>query len=92
MDQINMASLNPNEQHGKDAGKCLEKLIQPSNSESRASKKPTVIGIYGVQGCGKPFMLQQLKKRLGEEAFADYDGSEVCIVLPSPSWLRRAVS
>ncbi|KAF5309273.1 hypothetical protein D9758_019067 [Tetrapyrgos nigripes] len=39
--------------------------------------KPTIVGIYGVPGCGKSFLLHQLKTDLGEDHFASYDGSAV---------------
>ena len=38
-------------------------------------KKPTIIGIYGVSGCGKTTVVQQLEKELGTENFAYFDGS-----------------
>jgi uracil phosphoribosyltransferase/phosphoserine phosphatase/adenylate kinase len=41
------------------------------------SKKPTVIGLYGVPGSGKTFLLEQLKQELGQERFAFYEGSDV---------------
>jgi adenylate kinase len=39
--------------------------------------KPVVIGIYGISGCGKSYLLNQLKPRLGTDCFAHYDGSDV---------------
>ena len=38
--------------------------------------KATVVGLYGVPGCGKTFLLEQLKQELGEDHFAFYEGSE----------------
>jgi len=34
------------------------------------SNKAVIIGIYGVLGSGKTFLLDQLKKELGQEDFA----------------------
>lgn len=39
--------------------------------------KPTVIGLYGVPGCGKTYLLHQLKEELDGDSFAFYEGSEV---------------
>ncbi|PYH99302.1 hypothetical protein BO71DRAFT_475215 [Aspergillus ellipticus CBS 707.79] len=39
--------------------------------------KPTIIGIYGVPGSGKSFLLTQLKPLLNGQHFAFYEGSEV---------------
>ncbi|TVY92422.1 hypothetical protein LAWI1_G003821 [Lachnellula willkommii] len=44
-------------------------------SETASIPKPTVIGIYGIQGSGKTHLLKQLKSELGEEKFAYHDGS-----------------
>ncbi|KAK3373065.1 uracil phosphoribosyltransferase-domain-containing protein [Lasiosphaeria ovina] len=42
-----------------------------------AAPKPTVVGIYGIPGCGKTHLLTQLKSRLGETRFAFFEGSSV---------------
>ncbi|KAI0131546.1 uracil phosphoribosyltransferase-domain-containing protein [Daldinia grandis] len=39
--------------------------------------KPVIIGLYGVPGCGKSYLLEELKLELGTEAFEFYEGSEV---------------
>ena len=39
--------------------------------------KPTVVGLYGVPGCGKTHLLKQLKQVLDKNNFAFYDGSEI---------------
>ncbi|OJI80517.1 hypothetical protein ASPTUDRAFT_59217 [Aspergillus tubingensis CBS 134.48] len=38
---------------------------------------PKVIGLYGVPGAGKTFLMNRLKEQLGEERFAFFEGSEV---------------
>ncbi|KAL8785882.1 MAG: hypothetical protein Q9213_003114 [Squamulea squamosa] len=38
--------------------------------------KPVIVGIYGISGCGKTFLLNQLKETLDKTKFAFYDGSE----------------
>lgn len=40
-----------------------------------STNKPTVIGLYGISGCGKTTLLEQVKQRLGEEYFHFEDGS-----------------
>ena len=44
-------------------------------SEAVSNFKPTVIGIYGIQGSGKSYLLNELKRELGEEKFAYHDGA-----------------
>ncbi|KAF2249736.1 uracil phosphoribosyltransferase [Trematosphaeria pertusa] len=44
---------------------------------TESNERPTVIGIYGISGSGKTYMLEYLKKELGQAAFAYYDGSSV---------------
>ncbi|KAL8807552.1 MAG: hypothetical protein Q9200_004628 [Gallowayella weberi] len=41
-----------------------------------SNRKPVVVGLYGVSGCGKTFLLNRLKQRVGEEDFIFYDGSQ----------------
>ena len=52
---------------------------QLSDSSARPPSKvrPIVIGLYGVPGSGKSFLLNQLKQQLGEEHFAFYEGSDM---------------
>ena len=40
-------------------------------------RKPIVIGLYGVPGCGKTYLLNQLKEELGNEQFAFFEGLEM---------------
>lgn len=46
-----------------------------------AHGKTRVIGLYGIPGSGKTFLLSQLKQKLGQEHFAFYEGSEVIATL-----------
>jgi uracil phosphoribosyltransferase/phosphoserine phosphatase/adenylate kinase len=48
-----------------------------------ASNKAVVVGLYGVPGSGKTFLLDQLEEELGQEHFAFYEGSkEIATVVP----------
>lgn len=40
-------------------------------------KKPVVVGLYGLPGSGKTFLLKQLEKELGIDHFAYYEGSKM---------------
>ncbi|KAB5511700.1 uracil phosphoribosyltransferase-domain-containing protein [Coniochaeta sp. 2T2.1] len=43
-----------------------------------SAKKPTVVGLYGISGCGKTHMLDQLKHSLDDpDHYIFYEGSEV---------------
>jgi len=44
---------------------------------SASNKKTAVIGLYGVPGSGKTFLLNQLEEELGKEHFAFYEGSKM---------------
>ncbi|CZT50909.1 related to 2-3-cyclic-nucleotide 3-phosphodiesterase [Rhynchosporium secalis] len=37
--------------------------------------KPSILGIYGISGCGKSHLIKKLKDLLGEEDYAFHDGS-----------------
>lgn len=39
--------------------------------------KPIVVGIYGIPGCGKTFLFDQLKLELGEDCYEFYEGSQM---------------
>ncbi|PYH28122.1 uracil phosphoribosyltransferase [Aspergillus neoniger CBS 115656] len=39
--------------------------------------KPKVVGLYGISGVGKSFLLDRLKRELGEELFNYHEGSAV---------------
>ncbi|EWC47687.1 hypothetical protein DRE_02887 [Drechslerella stenobrocha 248] len=42
-----------------------------------ATVKPTVIGIYGVPGCGKSFLIKELEECLRFRGFQFYEGSKM---------------
>ncbi|KAF2832348.1 hypothetical protein CC86DRAFT_340779 [Ophiobolus disseminans] len=44
-----------------------------------ATNKPTIIGLYGISGCGKSYLLKELNKddALKEQHFTFHDGSEL---------------
>lgn len=42
-----------------------------------APADPRVIGLYGVPGCGKSYLMKQLKQELGESDLQYFEGSEV---------------
>ncbi|KAK2026078.1 uracil phosphoribosyltransferase [Colletotrichum zoysiae] len=44
---------------------------------SPGSTRPTVVGLYGVPGCGKSFLLSQLKSKLNHQHFQFFEGSDV---------------
>ncbi|KAK7748656.1 hypothetical protein SLS53_000677 [Cytospora paraplurivora] len=39
--------------------------------------KPTIVGIYGIQGCGKTTLINHLKQELPEKDFSFFDGSQM---------------
>ncbi|OAL44871.1 hypothetical protein IQ07DRAFT_663182 [Pyrenochaeta sp. DS3sAY3a] len=49
----------------------------PVETRPLENSQAIVIGIYGVPGSGKTFLLHQLKQRLEKEPFAFHDGSQV---------------
>ncbi|CAM6002791.1 unnamed protein product [Sphagnum balticum] len=48
-----------------------------SQSASNSQKKAVVVGLYGIPGSGKTFLLDQLKQELGQEHFEFYEGSKM---------------
>ncbi|KAK6329823.1 hypothetical protein TWF730_006120 [Orbilia blumenaviensis] len=40
-------------------------------------KKATIVGIYGIPGSGKSFVLRELERELGSNMFQFYEGSQV---------------
>ena len=60
-------------------------LNQSTAPETRlaSSDRAVVVGLYGVPGSGKTFLLNQLKQELGQAHFAFYEGSEmIATVVP----------
>ncbi|RAO68305.1 uncharacterized protein BHQ10_004317 [Talaromyces amestolkiae] len=51
-----------------------EPLDPPSSYQC---SEPTIVGLYGIPGSGKSFLLDTLKQGLGQEPFMFYDGSQV---------------
>jgi len=43
--------------------------------------KPIVMGIYRIPSCGKTFLLDQLKRELGENCYEFYEGSQMIAFL-----------
>ena len=51
---------------------------------SASDHKAVVVGLYGVPGSGKTFLLNQLKQELGQTHFAFYEGSKmIATIIPS---------
>ena len=48
---------------------------EPKAVTHQPGYKPVIIGIYGVPGCGKSYLLNELKQELREESFTFYEGS-----------------
>lgn len=48
----------------------------PESRPTLNNNRPTVVGLYGMPGCGKSFLLNQLKQELGQEHFAFYEGAK----------------
>ncbi len=44
---------------------------------SASNDKAVVVGLYGVPGSGKTFLLNQLKQELGQDHFEFYDGAKM---------------
>ncbi|KAI9677176.1 MAG: hypothetical protein M1829_002750 [Trizodia sp. TS-e1964] len=49
----------------------------PTADTQVSNKAAVVVGIYGVPGSGKTFLLDQLKQKLGEERFEFYEGAKM---------------
>ena len=48
----------------------------PPGIQSSSKQKPVVVGLYGIPGSGKTFLLNQLKQELGYNDFVFFEGSE----------------
>lgn len=60
-------------------------LIQNATPDIRSASDHTavVVGLYGLPGSGKTFLLNQLKQELGQTHFAFYEGSKmIATVVP----------
>ena len=89
---------------GSTADLQLNQLAAPE-IRSASDHKAVVIGLYGVPGSGKTFLLNQLKQKLGQTHFAFYEGSKmIATVVPGgldafqsmeeqekAHWRRRAI-
>ncbi len=53
-----------------------DQLVSPG-TQCTSNKKSIVVGLYGISGSGKSFLLDQLKQGLGEEQFAFFEGSNM---------------
>lgn len=51
--------------------------FSPERREASPQPAPCVIGLYGIRGCGKSFMMNKLKHELGDSDFHFFEGSEV---------------
>jgi uracil phosphoribosyltransferase/phosphoserine phosphatase len=50
---------------------------RPPKGETTPSKKPIIVGLYGIPGAGKSYLLNKLKDELGNESFLFFEGTEV---------------
>ena len=41
-----------------------------STSSTAQNDKPTIVGLYGIPGCGKTYLIKQLEQALGQTYFA----------------------
>ena len=53
------------------------KASETPGSRSVSDDKAIVVGLYGVSGCGKSHLLNQLEQKLGHTDFAFYEGSKM---------------
>lgn len=58
-------------------GSGLHIDLNPAAAPSPAKNAPVIVGIYGLPGCGKTYLLNRLKQELGQEDFAFFEGSKV---------------
>ncbi|MCJ1281499.1 hypothetical protein MMC26_000819 [Xylographa opegraphella] len=57
--------------------KPQQKQMTVPQIRSASDDKPVVVGLYGIPGSGKTFLLNQLEQELGETHFAFYEGSRM---------------
>ena len=48
-----------------------------SRKQSASQKNAVIVGLYGVPGSGKTYLLNQLEQRLGRDHFAFFEGSNM---------------
>ncbi|KAH9882696.1 hypothetical protein J1614_000061 [Plenodomus biglobosus] len=58
-------------------------LHQPLSTDGQDTKDDTakVVGLYGISGSGKSFLLEQIKQMLNDEDFLFYEGAEAIAAL-----------
>ncbi|CAD6568849.1 MAG: hypothetical protein ASARMPRED_002077 [Alectoria sarmentosa] len=67
---------------GSKADLQLNQVTTPE-VRSASDHKAVVVGLYGVPGSGKTFLINELKRELGQTHFAFYEGSEmIATVVP----------
>ncbi|KAI1812463.1 uracil phosphoribosyltransferase-domain-containing protein [Poronia punctata] len=52
-------------------------MSNPYGWTPNEKKGPVIIGLYGLPGCGKTFLLNTLSRELGSDNFKYYEGSKV---------------
>lgn len=67
---------------GSTADPQLSQSTTPA-TQSPSDRKAVVVGLYGLPGSGKTFLLNQVKQELGQTHFAFYEGAEmIATVVP----------
>ena len=87
---IKMVSNSQDTSNSKPDPTTTDSRMNPSatlNSPSTTSSRVVVVGIYGLPGSGKTFLLNLLRHELRRELFEFYDGSEM-IAKISPGGLE----
>ncbi|KAF8243481.1 hypothetical protein K440DRAFT_55619 [Wilcoxina mikolae CBS 423.85] len=51
--------------------------LESRSASNNNNNKAVVVGLYGIPGSGKTFLLDQLKQKLGQEHFEFYEGSKM---------------
>ncbi|TEA21998.1 hypothetical protein C8034_v006124 [Colletotrichum sidae] len=81
--QLPEAAYDPDSKSSKAVKKMTDDLISELedvrklyNPNPKPKGKPTIIGLYGVPGSGKSFVLRQLQDILGHEDHSFYEGAE----------------
>ncbi|KAL4923758.1 uracil phosphoribosyltransferase-domain-containing protein [Aspergillus undulatus] len=61
-------------------GMKLDEVAERHRIEKEVFRRvsaPRVIGLYGIPGCGKSYIMEKLKHQLGDSGFEYFEGSEV---------------